>query len=324
MGIQLKRKIDTVVGKIFHKHTMKPILKWVGGKTQILEDVLATFPREIENYYEPFLGGGSVLLGLLQSETIVVKGKVYASDVNANLIGLYQNVQKDPQGLIREVKKLVEEFGRCKKVEEERVNRKPGTLEEALTSPESYYYWIRGLFNAMSAEERIHVGGSAMLLFLNKTCFRGVYREGPHGFNVPYGNYKNPGILEEDHILEVSELIQGVVFSVAPFQEALQRVKKRDFVYMDPPYAPVNETSFVKYNADGFGLEAHKNLFTLCSGLSKKKVGFVMSNADVPLVRNAFVGSAYTIKMITCRRAIHSKNPDSVAQEVLIIHSCTA
>ncbi len=299
---------------------MKPILKWVGGKTQILEDVLATFPREIMNYYEPFLGGGSVLLGVLQSDTIHIKGNVYASDVNANLIGLYQNVQKDPQGLIAEVKKLQDEFGRCKKAEEGGVNRKPGTLDEALTSPESYYYWIRGLFNAMSAEERIHVSGSAMLLFLNKTCFRGVYREGPHGFNVPYGNYKNPGILDESHILGVSTLIQRVVFSVAPFQESLRNVKKGDFVYMDPPYAPINETSFVKYNADGFGLDAHKSLFALCGGLSKKKVGFVLSNADVPLVRDAFAGAVYTIQTITCRRAIHSKNPDSVAQEVLVIH----
>ncbi len=302
---------------------IKPVLKWVGGKSQILDTVLATFPREIENYYEPFLGGGSVLLGLLQAENIVVKGRVYASDINANLIGLYRNIQNDPHGFIGEVKKLVEEFGRCKSGEGE-VNRKPETLEEALTSPESYYYWIRGLFNARSVEERTNVGGSAMLLFLNKTCFRGVYREGPRGFNVPYGNYKNPGILDESHILEVSELIQRVVFSVAPFQEALRGVKKGDFVYMDPPYAPVNETSFVKYNADGFGLDAHTSLFVLCAGFSKKKVGFVMSNADVPLVRNAFAGTAFCVQAITCRRAIHSKNPDSVAQEVLVIYSRTA
>ena len=164
----------------------------------------------------------------------------------------------------------------------------------------------------------MEVKGSAILLFLNKTCFRGVYREGPHGFNVPFGHYKNPGVLEEEHIKDVSDLIKDVVFRVEPFRESLQRVKAGDFVYMDPPYAPVNDTSFVKYNVDGFGLEEHNSLFGWCRDLHKKKVLFVMSNADVPLVKEAFSGPVYHIESILCRRAIHSKNPESTVNEVLI------
>lgn len=303
---------------------IKPILKWVGGKTQILEHVLARFPREIKHYHEPFVGGGSVLLGLLcckKEGKIQVSGNIYASDVNANIIGLYQNIQNRPLEFIDEVQKLLHEFASCKN---EGVNRKPISLEEALSSQESYYYWIRTTFNTMSAEERIGVCGSAKLLFLNKTCFRGVYREGPHGFNVPFGNYKNPGILDKDHILAVSELFQDVVFRVESFEESLLRVKAEDFVYMDPPYAPVNETSFVKYNADGFDLEKHKALFVWCHKLHKKKALFVMSNADVALVKDSFSGPAYVIETIVCRRAINSKNPESTVQEVLITNQRNA
>ncbi len=296
----------------------KPVLKWVGGKTQILEEVLALFPREMNNYHEPFLGGGSVLLGLLskiQSGTIKVSGRIYASDLNANLIHFYKNIQQNPSQLITEVKKLVNEFSTLKGTE---VNRKASTFEEASTSQESYYFWIRSRFNALSKEERATPIASAMLLFMNKTCFRGVYREGPRGFNVPFGNYKNPSILDEAHIGEVSALIKDVVFTTRPFNESLDGVGKGDFVYLDPPYAPESETSFVSYTADGFSLDSHKALFTRCTELHTKGVKFLMSNADVKLVKDAFPSPTYTTTIISCKRAIHSKKPDTKTNEVLI------
>jgi DNA adenine methylase len=306
----------------------KPFLKWVGGKTQIIDTVLSLFPREIDNYYEPFLGGGSVLLGflsLVKHAQIKMTGKVYASDVNKRLIGLYCAIQSNPEELIEEVARLNGEYLQITGTE---VNRKASTIEEARTSQESYYYWVRKQYNALSGKgagvSSIQV--SAMFLFLNKTCFRGMYREGPNGFNIPFGNYKNPVILHEDHIREVSDLIQNVVFSVASFNVALEATSSNgagaDFVYMDPPYAPESDTSFVGYTNDGFSFADHDRLFQVCHRLTDEKpstrVRVLMSNAAVSLVTSAFPAPKYTTMVISCRRAIHSKNPETRTNEVLI------
>ena len=294
----------------------KPVLKWVGGKTQILGEVLSLFPTKIHDYHEPFVGGGSVLLGMLsyvKSGRIQTTGTVYASDWNANLISLYKNIQSSPSELIAEVKILAEEFHQVQGIE---VNRKASTLQEASTSQESYYFWIRSRFNA--SEDKTTPLASAMLLFMNKTCFRGVYREGPRGFNVPFGNYKNPHILDEDHIRTVSQLVKDVVFTHRGFDDSLKDVQEGDFAYLDPPYAPESETSFVSYTADGFGVDKHRELFSLCNTLTTKEIKLLMSNADVQLVKDAFPSPTYTTKTISCRRAINSKKPDSKTNEVLI------
>jgi DNA adenine methylase len=296
----------------------KPFLKWVGGKTQIIDDVLSLFPTNMKNYHEPFLGGGSVLLGLLSyvmSGKIKVSGTIYASDLNSNLIGLYKNIQSHPDTLIAEVKKLVDDFSKIKGTE---VNRNAANIQEAYTSPESYYFWIRSKFNALTKEERTTPSASAMLLFMNKTCFRGVYREGPKGFNVPFGNYKNPSILEEEHIRGVSELIKDVVFTSCSYTDSLVKVASGDFVYLDPPYAPESDTSFVSYTSDGFNLDNHKSLFKMCKDMNTKNVRFLMSNAEVKLVKDTFPSPTYKTKIISCRRAINSKNPESKTHEVLI------
>jgi DNA adenine methylase len=273
------------------------------------------FPREIQHdYHELFLGGGSVLLALLSSSTKTVHGKVYASDLNPNLIGLYKNIQINVDALIQDVNVLIQEFSECK---DSVVNRKPNSLEEAMMSRESYYYWIRKLFNSLSDEERTSSEASAMFLFLNKTCFRGVYREGPNGFNVPFGNYKNPSIIDENNLRKVSQLIQNVEFTCCHFQEAFSKIKKGDFVYLDPPYAPEDSKSFVSYTSKGFGLDEHVLLFKLCKNSESE---FLMSNSDVKLVRDSFfsVKKEYTTQIISCRRAIHSKEPHSRTNEVLI------
>lgn len=279
----------------------KPFLKWVGGKTQILDQVLEQFPKDMEQYHEPFLGGGSVLLGLLsrKAKGDIRVGTVFASDVNVGLISLYQNVQTRVEELLTVAQGLFAELDACTGLT---VNRKEMTPDP---SKETYYFSIRRRFNAV---DRTTVEASAMFLFLNKTCFRGVYREGPNGFNVPYGNYKTV-LLDADHLCRVSRLIQGVVFTAEPFQSAFQKVT--GFVYVDPPYAPINSTSFVGYQASGFHLEDHQSLFQLC-----KQKRFLMSNADVELVREAFLG--YPMTVISCRRAIHSKNPETRTNELLI------
>jgi len=300
-----------------HESVMKPFLKWVGGKTQILEEILSRFPASMTNYHEPFLGGGSVLLGVLSKQkqgTLTITGTVYASDINPILVGLYQTLQREPDQLIHEMRRIMAAFSECRA---ETVNRTPATEQEALGNRESYYYWVRAQFNQMSAEEKVSARGSAMMLFLNKTCFRGVYREGPRGFNVPYGNNKNPGIMDEAHLRAISELIRHVVFQAQPFQTSLTSITPGDFAYLDPPYAPETDTSFVSYTASGFNEENHRVLFARCHELRIQSVRWMMSNADVTQVREAFP-LPYHTTVLSCRRAIHSKKPDAKTNEVMI------
>ena len=313
----LKRVRPCVTAPVADDKLCRPFLKWVGGKSQIITDVLALFPKEMTNYHEPFLGGGSVLLAVLSEKAagrLTIHGQVYASDLNANLIALYKNIQSKVDALIEALTAIVNEFKRCTAAGE--VNRSPKTLEEALTSPESYYFWTRALFNTLADRESVRA--SAMLLFLNKTCFRGLYREGPRGFNVPFGNYKNPSIFDEEHLRSVSALIKDVVFTCRSYRDSLGVALSGDFVYLDPPYAPENEKSFVGYTADGFNLEAHEDLFKMCNAQLLKGVKMLMSNADVKLVRDAFPSSQFTTKIISCRRAINSKEPSARVNEVLI------
>jgi DNA adenine methylase len=292
----------------------KPVLKWVGGKTQIIEQILSKFPREISSYHEPFLGGGSILLGLLSLQEqgeIFISGNVYACDINPCLIALYKNIQSYPDELIEALKKVTCEYRECG---DGAVNVKPESIEEAQSHPKSYYYWMRTKFNSMG--DKTTVEASAILVFLNKTCFRGLYREGPNGFNVPYGNYKNPRIFEAKHIRRVSELIQNVIFTCCSFEEACNRVDDGHFVYLDPPYAKEKETSFVHYTTDGFDITLQKQLFVTCKNLLNAK--FILSNADVSAVRDAFLLPDYKTNVISCRRAINSRNPDARTNEVII------
>lgn len=282
---------------------MKPFLKWVGGKTQILDPVLGSFPREINDYHEIFVGGGSVLFAVL--EKCDVRGKVHAYDLNEALINVYKDVQSRPKELHEEVMKLLNVYDGLTGTE---INRKPTNEREALTSKESYYYWIRHMYNSNIGDR------SAMFIFMNKTCFRGVFREGPNGFNVPYGHYKTtPQFVTLDEFEKISKSIQCVEFVHCDFRGAIARVKPGDFMYLDPPYAPETKTSFVGYTKDGFGLKDHEELFEMMKVSGAK---FVMSNAGVDLVRSAF--SDYKILDIKARRAINSKHPEATTTEVIV------
>jgi DNA adenine methylase len=298
---------------------VKPVLKWVGGKTQIIDTIMEAFPRTMCNYREPFVGGGSVLLAFLsmvRDGSVECSGNVFASDVNPRLISMYKNIQQNPDQVIACLQGLVEVFNG---IDGTTINRKPKTLEEAMTSQESYYYWTRGVYNALDAEECETAQATAYLIFLNKTCFRGVYREGPNGFNVPFGHYKKPGIYDAVHIRTVSELVQGVTFVCQSFEGSLEGVGLGDFIYMDPPYAPENSTSFVGYTAQGFSEEFHTKLFTMCHNIVEQKyASFIMSNADVEIVRNNFPDDIYRVQVVECKRHINSKKPDAKTNEVII------
>jgi DNA adenine methylase len=293
---------------------VKPFLKWVGGKTQIINNIMSKFPQEIDNYYELFLGGGSVLLSLLslqKQKKIVIKNKIYACDINSNLINVYKNIQNNREKLYEYIDKYISEYDSIEGIS---VNRKPTSLEEAKTSKESYYYWIRNKYNNI---DKSSIECSALFMFLNKTCFRGMYREGPNGYNVPYGHYKKtPTIISKKDLENVYDLIKDVVFIDKGFDQIIRNIKYSDFVYLDPPYAPENSKSFVGYVADGFDIDKHNLLFEEINKLGQKKVKFVMSNSHVKMVLDNFQN--YNIDNIVARRAINSKNPESTTTEVII------
>ena len=160
--------------------------------------------------------------------------------------------------------------------------------------------------------------GSAMFIFLNKTCFRGVFRVGPRGFNVPYGHYDNPEIINKEHLDEIHNLIQNVVFTCCDFSTSLNNIQNGDYTYLDPPYAPENEKSFVGYTENGFNLDNHINLFKMVNDLTMNNKKIMMSNADVQLVCDNFDERMYNVVSIFCKRAINSKKPQSKAKEVII------
>jgi len=299
----------------------KPLLKWVGGKTQIIYTLLGNFPVEINNYHEIFLGGGSVLFALLsyaKHGLIHINGNIYAYDVNEPLIYIYKNIQTNHNELYEILQSIIIDFNECG---DGPVNRKPANIEEAKTSKENYYYWVRSQYNKLTNKKTMIC--SAMFIFLNKTCFRGVFRVGPNGFNVPYGNYKNPEIINKDHLDEIHNLIQNVIFECCDFSLSLSlsltSVEENDFVYLDPPYAPENSKSFVGYTENGFNIENHQKLFELINMITdKRNIKIIMNNADVSLVRDNFTTDKYNIIEILCKRSINSKNPEAKAKEVII------
>ena len=263
---------------------VKPVIKWVGGKTQIINTLLEHFPENINNYHEPFLGGGSVLLALIASKRI--SGKIYASDLNEALVYVYKNIQTKHHELYTELEQIIKRF-------------------TVSTDKEAFYYQIREQYNL---SDKKNITGSCLFIFLNKTCFRGLYRTGPRGFNVPYGHYKNPEIINKKHLEEVHNLIQGVIFECCDFTESLKRVQPTDFVYLDPPYVPESKTS----NYTHMGFKEHQLLFDLV----KKMNSFILSNSDTPLVRDNFI--EYQILTIVCKRSINAKKPNSKTNELII------
>jgi DNA adenine methylase len=296
----------------------KPILKWVGGKTQIVDKIISEFPKEINNYREIFLGGGSVLFALLleiKNDKIKINGNIYAYDLNEPLIYLYKNIQINHDVLYNAIQNLITEFNSCGTGE---INRKPKNIHEAKIAKENYYYWIRSEYNKLLPNEKTSIVGSAMFLFLNKTCFRGVFRVGPNGFNVPYGHYNNPEIINKAHLDEIHILIQNVIFHCYHFKNSLENIEANDYIYLDPPYAPETNSSFVGYTENGFNIDDHNNLFNLLHKLTDTNKKILLSNSDVTLVRDNFKNEKYIITSILCKRTINSKNPEAKTKEVII------
>ena len=295
---------------------MKPFLKWVGGKTQMIGTLMSKFPKEMENYHELFLGGGSVLFALLsyiQQKKIKIEGKIYAYDINTSLINVYKQIQTNPSDVLKYIELYKNEYS---KITNLKGDRQVETKKDALLSKESYYYWQRNNYNKTPPNSPL---SAALFIFLNKTCFRGMYREGPNGFNVPFGHYKTtPLFITKDKIKTINKSIQNVIFVNCDFSKSITNCLPGDFVYMDPPYAPETKTSFVGYTKKGFNTEMHSKLFKDIKKLHNKKIKFIMSNAKVSLVMDTFKSASFQKEDILARRAINSKNPSAKTTEIII------
>ncbi len=293
-------------------NVQKPFIKWIGGKSQILDKIIARFPTKIKNYHDIFLGGGSVLFAILSLQKlnkIEIEGEIFAYDINENLINVYKQIQSNKDELYDIIDQHISVYHGLSGIE---INRAPETILEAKTSKESYYYWIRNKYNKC---EKNTVESAALFMFLNKTGFRGLYREGPNGFNVPYGHYKKtPTIIKKSELDTISDLIKNVKFIKSDFRISFNNVSPGDFVYIDPPYVPETSKSFVGYVIDGFSEEMHEALFNIVSEL--KEIKFVMNNSRVPRVINFFKN--YTYDVVNARRAINSLKPNSTTTEVII------
>jgi len=304
-----------------------PFLKWVGGKQKIIDKIKDKFPDEMENYHELFLGGGSVLFALLslqQQNKKVIKNKIYAYDINPILINVYKNVQTNKEELFKWVTHYITKYNSIEELKltydlgvKARIKSGwPNTIDEAVASKESYYYWMRNKFNRI---DKSTIECSALFMIMNKLGFRGMYREDrkKKKFNIPFGNYNpTPTIITKEELDTISDLIKYVVFVSSDFINSIQKIKEGDFVYLDPPYAPETDKSFVGYTADGFDLETHKKLFNEIKTLHEKKVKFVLSNAKVDLVVDSF--KEFNCEEVTVKRAINSKKPGSTTMEVII------
>lgn len=253
-----------------------PVLKWVGGKRQLMNTFKPLLPKRITTYCEPFVGGGALLFNL-QPNT------AYINDVNTDLIRVYQVIKDDVDALIRE-------------------------LESFENKSDSFYAvrdWDRDKehYNSLSDVQK-----AARIIYLNKTCYNGLYRVNNAGeFNSPFGNYRNPNIVNEPVLKAVSAYFNSanVQMTSTDYAEVLQNLPKGAFVYLDPPYDPVSDTAnFTGYTKGGFSREEQIRLREHCDNLTKRGIKFMLSNSATNFVLEQY--AAYNITIVRAKRAINS------------------
>ncbi len=253
-----------------------PALKWVGGKRQLVDELSSLLPKSTSPYYEPFVGGGALLFHLQP-------GKAYINDINADLMGVYSVIKENVDGLIEELKTYKNES--------------------------EFFYRVRDWDRDTESYKALSdVKKAARILYLNKTCYNGLYRVNNAGeFNSPFGNYRNPNIVNEPVLRAVSAYFNKaeVHFSSLDYAQALADVKRGAFVYLDPPYDPVSETSnFTGYSKGGFTKEEQIRLRECCDELDRRGVKFMLSNSATEFIREQY--GAYDIKVVHAKRSINS------------------
>ncbi len=267
-----------------------PLMKWAGGKRQLLDQLMKIVPSFPGTYYEPFFGGGALFFALKAAGKI---GKSVISDTNGELCNLYNVIQNSPHSLAEELDSLKFE----------------NNAED--------YYKARNSFNSELEKKPEHK--AALLVYLNRHCYNGLFRVNSKGrFNVPFGKYKNPGMPSRDRIFELSEAFQKTEIMNADFGKVLNKAHPGDFAYLDPPYDPLSSTSgFTDYHSGGFDSKEQERLAGLFRELDQKGVSLMLSNSATPFILDLY--SEFKIMTIGARRYINSK-PDGRGEikEVII------
>ncbi len=252
----------------------KPLLKWVGGKRQLVETIKSYLPHNHGRYFEPFVGGGALFFTLN-------KQGCHINDLNAELINVYRVVKSNPKELINSLQKH--------------------------SNTAEYYYKIRGLDRSPKFIKMSNIDKASRFIFLNKTSFNGLYRVNKQGqHNVSFGGYINPKILDANNILECSVLLKRTKITQGDFEQLKSEILEGDFVYLDPPYVPLSKTSsFTSYNPGGFHLADQERLVEFCDYLDKKGVYFILSNSASVEVNELY--HKYIIQEVYASRSVNCK-----------------
>lgn len=251
-------------------------VKWAGGKTQLLSQFKPIFPRKFKGYIEPFVGSGAVFFFIKKEFN---PEKIVLSDTNEELINAYLVVQNNLEELLGLLRVYKENHSK------------------------EYYYEVRALDVAkLSPVER-----AARFLYLNKTCFNGLYRINSKGlFNVPFGKYKNPNIVNEKTLKEANKLLQGVTIKLQSFEKSLYDIDEGDFVYFDPPYYPLSKTAnFTSYTKKTFLEEDQRDLALVFEKMNQKGVKVMLSNSDTEFIRRLYTNNGFKIQTVKARRVIN-------------------
>ena len=299
--------LETATIRTKSKYSAKPFVKWAGGKTQILNELIRRLPlhlfysNKINKYIEPFVGSGALMFHILNNFNIK---EVIISDYNKSLIDLYNTIKSDIYTLINNLKQIEKEYKNLTEFERK-----------------EFYYEKREKFNKTTDT----LQKSVLFIFLNRTCFNGLFRVNSKGeFNVPHGRYKNPKICDEDNLLNVSKTLQNVTIIYGDFEITKKYIDKNSFIYLDPPYRPLNNTSnFTSYSSQ-FDDKEQIRLKNFIDYINKKKAKFLLSNSDPKNTNpddNFFdnLYKDYKIERIRAKRMINSNgNKRGEIKEILI------
>ena len=270
----------------------KPFVKWAGGKRQLMSELKKNFPTKFGTYLEPFLGGGAVMFDLLAKQPNL---KCNASDLNSDLVLAYVTIRDRLEKLIESLEDHSKNY------------HKDST---------GYYYEVR------NQEPKNQIEKVSRLLFLNKTCFNGLYRVNSKGkFNVPLGRYTNPNIVNKENLQAVSKILQSekIKISCRDFSSIIKDAKKEDFVYFDPPYQPVSDTAnFTSYTHRDFTEDDLERLADVASQLDSKGCHVMLSNSNSKTVKKSF-SSGWEIKEISANRSINSNSQKRTGHKEIII-----
>ena len=271
----------------------KPFVKWAGGKRQLLPIIEKHIPADYGTYFEPFLGGGALLFHLLTKNP---NSKCNVSDLNSDLVLAYVTIRDRVKDLIHSLENHAKNYQK---------------------NPDSYYYSVR------EHEPTNHIEKVSRLLFLNRTCFNGLYRVNSKGkFNVPLGRYSNPNIVNEENLLSVSHILQSkrIQITCNDFSSIISTAKKNDFVYFDPPYQPVSKTAnFTSYTDKNFTFEDLEMLVDISEKLAQKGCKILHSNSKSKEVMDLFSSSKWKIIEIPVNRAINSDSAKRTGHTELLI-----